>query len=74
MTEIVKNPDLLGGISVFRGTRVPLKNLFDYLLNGSSINEFLDDFPTVSSSQVKKVLKEAEHQMESCLIGEKKFL
>ena len=45
---IVKDRDVLGGVSVFRGTRVPLQTLLDYLEGGQSLDEFLDDFPTVS--------------------------
>ena len=45
---IVKDPDILGGTLVFRGTRVPFQALLDYLEGGETIDEFLDDFPTVS--------------------------
>ncbi|HLU09498.1 MAG TPA: DUF433 domain-containing protein [Oceanobacillus sp.] len=41
------DPDILGGTPVFYGTRVPIKNLTDYLIGGDSIEQFLDDFPTV---------------------------
>ena len=42
------DPDILGGTPVFIGTRVPLQALIDYLEGGHSIEEFLDDFPSVS--------------------------
>ena len=42
--------DILGGTPVFYGTRVPIKNLFDYLETGDSINDFLDDFESVITS------------------------
>lgn len=42
------DPDILGGTPVFIGTRVPLQALIDYLEGGHSLEEFLDDFPTVS--------------------------
>ncbi len=42
------DPDILGGMPVFIGTRVPLHALIDYLEGGHSLEEFLDDFPTVS--------------------------
>jgi uncharacterized protein (DUF433 family) len=42
------DPDIMGGIPVFVGTRVPFKNLFDYLESGKSLPEFLEDFPSVS--------------------------
>ncbi|HEX3739588.1 MAG TPA: DUF433 domain-containing protein [Terriglobales bacterium] len=45
---ITKDPDVLGGTPVFRRTRVPFQNLLDYLEAGQMIDEFLDDFPTVS--------------------------
>ena len=66
MNELVRDPDLLGGIPVFRGTRVPVRNLFDYLVNGSSIKDFLEDFPTVSFEQVRQVLQAAEVHKEEC--------
>lgn len=45
---IVKDPDILGGTAVFQGTRVPFQALVDYLEGGQTLDEFLDDFPTVS--------------------------
>ena len=42
------DPEILGGIPVFIGTRVPVKNLYDYLEAGDSLVEFLDDFPSVT--------------------------
>lgn len=47
----------LGGTPVFRGTRVPVKNLFDYLEAGDNLDVFLDDFPTVARAQAIEVLK-----------------
>jgi len=47
---IAKDPDILGGKPVFRGTRVPFQALLDYLEGGETLDEFLDDFPTVSKS------------------------
>ena len=49
--------DILGGTPVFFGTRVPIKNLFDYLETGDSIETFLDDFEGVSKNQVMKILE-----------------
>jgi uncharacterized protein (DUF433 family) len=43
--------EILGGTPVFVGTRVPLRNLIDYLEAGHSLDEFLDDFPSVSHEQ-----------------------
>lgn len=53
------DPEIMHGTPVFRGTRVPVKNLFDYLEAGNSLAEFLDDFPGVSSEQAIAVLHEA---------------
>ena len=50
------DPDILGGTPVFYGTRVPIKNLFDYLESGESIDYFLDDFEGVQRGQVIKIL------------------
>ena len=47
----------LSGTPVFRGTRVPVKNLFDYLEAGDDLEEFLDDFPTVTRTQAIGVLE-----------------
>lgn len=46
-----RDPDILGGLPVFRGTRVPLRTLLDYLEAGDSLDEFLDDFPSVTREQ-----------------------
>lgn len=54
---IERDPGKLGGTPVFYGTRVPIKHLYDYLETGSGLEEFLDDFPTVSREQVLGVLK-----------------
>ena len=56
------DPEILGGTPVFVGTRVPLRNLIDYLEHGYSLDEFLDDFPTVSRDQVVAAL-EAAHEV-----------
>jgi len=48
MEVIVRNPAILGGTSVFRGTRVPVQTLFDYLEGGETLEDFLEGFPTVS--------------------------
>jgi len=50
------DPEILGGTPVFYGTRVPVKNLFDYLLAGEDINSFLEDFEGVRREQVLQVL------------------
>lgn len=50
-TLITIDPDILGGQPVFAGTRVPVESLFDHLEAGVSLDEFLDDFPTVTREQ-----------------------
>jgi len=53
------DPEILGGTPVFTGTRVPVESLFDHLEDGVSIDEFLEDFPSVTREQVKAVLAES---------------
>ncbi len=55
------DPDILGGTPVFQGTRVPFRNLIDYLERGHTVEEFLDHFPTVTREQVISSL-EAAHE------------
>ncbi len=57
---IVRNRDILGGTPVFEGTRVPVQTLFDYLVAGQTLNEFLDDFPSVQRDQAVAVLEETK--------------
>ncbi|MBI4624891.1 MAG: DUF433 domain-containing protein [Verrucomicrobia bacterium] len=54
------DPDLLGGTPVFKGTRVPIKTLFDYLENNYSLDEFLECFPSVTREMAFRVLKRSE--------------
>jgi uncharacterized protein (DUF433 family) len=54
---IEKDMEKMGGTPVFRGTRVPIQNLFDYLEGGDSVEVFLDNFPTVARDQVVNLLK-----------------
>jgi len=53
------DPDILGGTPVFVGTRVPFRNLIDYLERNHSVDEFLDAFPTVAREQVVAALEAA---------------
>ncbi|MFN0140620.1 MAG: DUF433 domain-containing protein [Pyrinomonadaceae bacterium] len=57
------DPEKLGGTPVFRGTRVPIQNLFDCLETGESIDDFLRQFPTVGREQVMAVLEESKEQL-----------
>ena len=59
---IHSDPDIMGGTPVFVGTRVPLKNLLDYLI-GSGLEEFLEDFPTVSREQAVTAIRQASEAM-----------
>jgi len=61
MGVIIKDPDILGGAPVFRGTRVPIQALFDYLEGGETLEEFLEGFPTVSREAAVAALEEAKH-------------
>ena len=56
---ITRDPEVMHGVPVFRGTRVPVKTLFDYLENGESIDDFLEGFPTVSRQLAIQVLEES---------------
>jgi uncharacterized protein (DUF433 family) len=56
---IHSDPEILGGTPVFIGTRVPLRNLIDYLEGGYSLDEFLDAFPSVSREQAVAALEAA---------------
>ena len=56
-TELITcDSEILGGTPVFKGTRVPVETLFDYLSEGDPLHVFLDDFPTVTKSQAVAVL------------------
>jgi uncharacterized protein (DUF433 family) len=57
---IVKDPEILGGIPVFRGTRVPFKNLLDYLEGGHTLDEFLEEFPSVTREAAIAALEHAK--------------
>ena len=51
-----RDPEILGGAPVFRGTRVPLRSLFDYLEGGETLDEFLRQFPSVRREQAIALL------------------
>jgi uncharacterized protein (DUF433 family) len=60
MSKVVhQDPEILGGVPVFCGTRVPVKILFDYLEAGDSIEVFLDGYPSVKKEQVLTLLDES---------------
>jgi uncharacterized protein (DUF433 family) len=64
---IVKNQDILGGTPVFRGTRVPFQALLDYLEGGQNLDEFLDDFPTLTRDAAVAALEVAKSAVVSQL-------
>jgi len=57
---IVKDPEILGGTPVFVGTRVPFEALLDYIEGGETLDQFLDDFPTVSREAAIAALEQAK--------------
>ena len=61
---ITRDLEILGGLPVFSGTRVPIKNLFDCLGQGYTVGEFLADFPSVSEAQVHLLLREVERELK----------
>lgn len=66
MENIIEiNQKKLGGTPCFNGTRVPIRNLFDYLEEGESIEDFLEDFPPISFQQVESVLELAKQSLLS---------
>jgi uncharacterized protein (DUF433 family) len=60
---VISNPKIMSGTPCFAGTRVPVQTLFDYLEAGDPLNEFLDDFPTVSRQQAIAVLEHAKKRL-----------
>jgi uncharacterized protein (DUF433 family) len=63
---IVKNPNILYGTPVFRGTGVPFQALLDYLKAGETLDEFLEDFPSVSRQDAVTALEDAK----AALVGQ----
>ena len=57
------DPEKLGGTPVFYGTRVPIQNLFDCLEGGESLDEFLNQFPSVTREQALAVLEESKERL-----------
>ena len=57
---ITVTPDILGGVPVFKGTRVPVKSLFEYLERDCTLEEFLECFPSVTREMARKVLERSE--------------
>ena len=66
---ITFDKDILGGIPVFNGTRVPVKNLFDYLKAGDSLSDFLNDFDYITKESCIFVLKTSEELLVGTMLG-----
>jgi uncharacterized protein (DUF433 family) len=60
---IVVDPEVMNGTPCFRGTRVPFKNLIDYLEGGHTLGEFLDQFPTVTREMAIQALEQAKESL-----------
>ncbi len=62
--SVVKiDPEIMSGTPCFAGTRVPIQHLIDYLQGGDSIEEFLQDFPTVTRKQITSFFEEAKESV-----------
>jgi len=60
---IIRNPEIMSGAPCFKGTRVLVQNLFDYLEGSSSLEDFLEDFPSVSKEAAIAVLEAAKARL-----------
>ncbi len=60
---VIQDHEILSGTPVFAGTRVPVRNLLDYLEGGYTLDEFLDDFPGVTKAQVIAFLEQASAKL-----------
>jgi uncharacterized protein (DUF433 family) len=65
---ISRSPNILSGTPVFAGTRVPVQTIIDYLAGGHSLNEFLDDFPTVQREQALDLLEQIKQKLTDAQI------
>jgi len=62
---VSRNPEIMGGALCFTGTRVPVKNLFDYLEGTSTLEDFVEDFPSVPRAQLIAVLEQARERLSA---------
>ena len=68
-TQIIsQSPDILSGTPVFAGTRVPVDTIIDYVAGGHSLDEFLDDFPTVRREQALELLEQIKQRLADARI------
>jgi uncharacterized protein (DUF433 family) len=61
---VVSDPGILGGKPVFRGTRLPVETLFEYLADGQTLDYYLETFPSVAREQVLAVLRYGQQRIE----------
>jgi len=61
---VVSDPEILSGTPVFKGTRVPVRTLFEYLTDGLSLEYFLETFPSVTREQAANVLRLGQERIE----------
>ncbi|MCE2963923.1 MAG: DUF433 domain-containing protein [Chitinophagales bacterium] len=71
--QICIDPDIMHGTPVYSGTRVPIKNLFDYLEGGEGIDAFLEDFPSVEREMALDVLEMAKETLTSKKVLDENF-
>jgi len=62
-TLVSRDPEIMSGALCFTGTRVPVQNLFDYLEGSSSLEDFLEDFPSVSREVAVAILEQARTRL-----------
>jgi uncharacterized protein (DUF433 family) len=62
---VSRDPEIMSGALCFRGTRVPVKNLFDYLEGSSTLEDFLEDFPSITRAIAISVLETARERLAS---------
>ena len=67
LMSIIIDKEILGGIPIFAGTRVPVQTFIDYLEKGYPLEEFLDDFPTVTIEQAQAVLEQMQQTLHQDL-------
>ena len=65
--SIVSNPEILGGTLVFVGSRVPFSYLIEYLERGSTIGQFVEDYPSITSALAMKALEEASSFVDEAI-------
>ena len=66
-STIIRDPNILGGVPVFRNTRVPFQALLDYLEGGQTLDDFLGDFPTVTRDAAVSAMEQAKSALTSHL-------